>query len=784
MTGAGAGSFASVLRGLREASGLSQEELAERAGLSSHAVSALERGTRTRPYPHTVRALADALGVGDDDRATLVGSVPSRSRSADRAVAADTSAAPVGRTRGIPVPPTRLIGRDDDLRAVVRLLGLHRLVTLTGPGGVGKTRLSLAVARTLQDQYADGVVFVELAALRDPAEVVPAVLDAADVTVGPGDDPVEAMAAWAADRELLLVLDNLEHVVEAAPRVAALIAAVPHLSVLASSRAPLRVRAEQEYPVEPLALPDPDDPAAAPGEEAPAVRMLLERAGAVSAGWGTAPDDARPVATIAVRLAGIPLALELAGARGRLLDPASLLDRLDEALLSGGRDRPERHRTMRATLDWSHGLLSAEEQALLRQLSVFVGGFRLDDLEGVVARTGAVGGGVLGVLESLAEQSLVVSDHAAAGGLRHRLLEPVAQYAAARLDEAGEREQAALAHAEHFLALAEQLAPRYRDSGQVAALARADADHPNLTAAVETLLAADRPGAAGRLCWSLWMYWWLRGHHAHGRRLSEATLAHELPDAVRPLAELAAATMCFAMDDVPTARRHWDAALAHAGRDEARGNAIAGIGLAELASGRLEAATERFAEARGPSTAAGPPGEWTVALSWIWSGTVALLLGDADRALAEIERGLESARRRGDQLSTYIALYNLSQVELVRGRPDRARDYLDEGTRLSRETGDHANLAYLLDAAAVVEARQGTHSRVPLLLGAAQGIREALGSFGYGYYRPDPAAIEDAAGEARRHLGADRYDDALDLGRGLDPDRAARLALGESLAGA
>jgi len=783
VTGAGPGSFASLLRGLREASGLSQEELAERAGLSSHAVSALERGTRTRPYPHTVRALADALGLGDDDRAALVGSVPTRGRTAGATVAADTSAAPVSRHRGIPVPPTRLIGRDHDLREVVRLLDLHRLVTLTGPGGVGKTRLSLAVARTVEDQYADGVVFVELATVRDPALVLPAVLDAADVTAGPGDDPVEAMAAWAAGRELLLVLDNLEQVLEAAPRVAALIEAVPGLSVLASSRASLRVRAEREYPVGPLELPDPDV-SAAPGEEAPAVRMLLERADAVSTGWGTGPDDARAVAEIAVRLAGIPLALELAGARGRLLDPVSLLGRLDDALLSGGRDRPERHRTMRATLDWSHGLLSPEEQALLRLLSVFVGGFRLDDLEGVVARAGGIGGDVLGVLESLAEQSLVVTDPGV-GGVRHRLLEPVAQYAAARLDEAGERDRVALAHAEHYLALAEEVAPRYRDSGQVAALARADADHPNLTAAVETFLAAGDAGSAGRLCWSLWLYWWLRGHHGHGRRLSEATVVHELPAGVRPLAELAAATMCFAMDDVPAARTHWDAALAHAGDDaEARGNSVAGIGLAELASGRLAEATELFAAARIPATAAGLPGEWTVALSWIWSGTVALLLGDADRALAEIERGLESARRRGDQLSTYIALYNLSQVELARGRPDRARAYLDEGTRLSLETRDHANLAYLLDAAAVVEARQGTHSRVPLLLGAAQGIRDALGSFGYGYYRPDPAAIADAAGEARRHLGADRYDDALDLGRGLEPDRAARLALGESLAGA
>jgi predicted ATPase/DNA-binding XRE family transcriptional regulator len=784
VTGAGPGSFASVLRGLREASGLSQEELAERAGLSSHAVSALERGTRTRPYPHTVRALADALGLTDDDRASLVGSVPSRARAATPAVAAETSAAPAGRSRGIPVPPTRLIGRDDDLREVVRLLDLHRLVTLTGPGGVGKTRLSLAVARTLQDQYADGVVFVELATLRDPAEVVPAVLDAADVTAAAGHDPVEAMAAWAAGRELLLVLDNVEHVLDAAPRIAALIEAVPHLSVLASSRAPLRVRAEQEYPVEPLALPDPDARDAAPGEEAAAVRMLLERAGAVSAGWGTAPGDAEAVAAIAVRLAGIPLALELAGARGRLLDPASLLARLDDALVSGGRDRPERHRTMRATLDWSHGLLAPEEQALLRMLAVFVGGFRLDDLEAVVSRAGGIDGDVLGALESLAEQSLVVTDPEAAGGLRHRLLEPVAQYAAARLDEAGERDRVASAHAEHYLALAEGVAPHYRDSGQVAALARVDAEHPNLTAAVETLLDAGEPGAAGRLCWSLWMYWWLRGHHAHGRRLSEATLAHELPGDVRPLAELAAATMCFAMDDVPAARERWDAALAHAGDDDlVRANAVAGVGLAELASGRLAEATELFAEARVPATRAGPDGEWTVALSWIWSGTVALLLGDADRALVEIERGLDSARARGDRLSTYIALYNLSQVELARGRPDRARDYLDEGTRLSLETRDHANLAYLLEAAAVVEAREGVHSRVPLLLGAAQGIREALGSFGYGYYRPDPEAIRDAAEEARHHLGADRFDDALDVGRGLEPDRAARLGLGESLAG-
>ncbi|HEX6151301.1 ATP-binding protein [Nocardioides sp.] len=757
-------SFGVRLRTLRETSGLSQEELAERAGLSSHAVSALERGTRTRPYPHTVRALADALGLEGEARSGLISSVPARGRTPRPA--ADRTGP------GIPVPPTRLIGRDGDVRRVVELLDLHRLVTLTGPGGVGKTRLSLAVARTVQDRFADGVVYVELAAIHDPAAVVPAVLDAVGVTAASVDDPVGSLISWAADRELLLILDNAEQVIAAAPHVAELVARIPGLAMLVTSRAPLRLRAEREFPVEPLAVATGD------GTESPAVRLLLERAAAVSEGWGTAPADEAAVAAICTRLAGIPLALELAAARCRLLGPAALLDRLDSVLQHGGSDRPERHRTMRATLDWSYSLLSAEEQSLLRLLSVFVGGFRLDDVEGVAQRA-RLDGDVLTLLEALAEQSLVTVEPAA-DGLRHRLLEPIAQYARSRLVEAGGEQRFARAHADHFLAVAEDVSPRYRDGGQVAALARVDAEHLNLTAGVETLLAAGDGQAAGRLCWALWMYWWLRGHHALGRRLSEAALELGQDGVVRGQAELAAATTCFAMDDVPTARAHWEAACDHAEGDRSvLANAIAGVGLADLAQGRLVDARARFAEAREAAAGVGGYGDWTTALSWIWSGTVSLLLGDHESAVREISEGLASARRRGDRLSTYIALYNLSQVELSRGRFQEAAEHLDEGTRLSRETSDHANLAYLLEARAVLEARQGAHARVPLLLGAAQAIREQLGSFGYGYYRPDPGAIADAAEEARARLGADRYDDALDVGRGLDPDRAAGLSLGE-----
>ena len=236
------------------------------------------------------------------------------------------------------------------------------------------------------------------------------------------------------------------------------------------------------------------------------------------------------------------------------------------------------------------------------------------------------------------------------------------------------------------------------------------------------------------------------------------------PRGVRARAELAAATMAFALDDVTAALRWWSAALEHADDDPVvTANAVAGEGLVALAGGDLVDAAERFELARSVAEQGGAEGEWTRALSLIWLGTVHLLHGDADGAVAHIDQGLASARARGDRLTSYIALYNLSQVELGRGDHARARQHLTEGVRLSRETGDHANLAYLLDVSAVLDAARGTHTRVPLLLGAAQTIRETVGSRGYGYYRPDPAATEAAAREAQEHLGQDRYDDGLDL---------------------
>jgi predicted ATPase/DNA-binding XRE family transcriptional regulator len=761
----GTSSLGSLLRELRESAGLSQEELAERAELSPHAISALERGTRTRPYPHTLRSLATALALTEDQRALLLAAVPAR--SAGR-VAGTTGPGP----RGLPVPATPLVGRDDDVTRVGDLLRTGRLVTLSGPGGVGKTRLVLAVAAAVLDRYADGVTLVELAPLLEPGQVLPAIADAVDATRDPSRPVVDDLVERMRGRHLLLVLDNMEHLLDAAPDVAALMEAVPDLTVLTTSRAPLRVRGETEYGVEPLEVDDEPD-----GSPSPAARLLLDRAQRVSPGWGADRSEAAAVAATCERLAGLPLALELAAARARLLDPAALLERLDTALQSGPRDLPPRQRTMRATLDWSNGLLDEPAQRLLRLLGVFVGGTTLPDLEQVAERAGTTYD-VVTSLESLVEHSLVVAE---ASG-RIRMLEPVAQYARDLLREAGEWDTAVRAHARHYLGVAEDTAPSYRSGDQVAALTRIDLEHANLSVAAERSLGDGDLETPARLSWALWLYWWLRGSHDHGRRLAETVMAGA-EEAAAPLdvevlgrTALAAATMAFAMDDVEAADAWWTIAREHtAGDPVIAANAVAGSGLAALAQGGLAVADERFRVAIRHAEVAGAEGEWTWALGHIWLGTVTLLRGEPEVAAELVRAGLGSATRRSDHLTSYIAFYNLFQIELVRGDHRAAQAHLREGVRLSLATGDQGNLAYLLDAGAVLAAASGQHARVPLLLGAAQSIREALGSYGYGYYRPDPAMIRAAASDARTHLGGDRYDDALDTGRGLSSTAAAEM---------
>lgn len=672
------------------------------------------------------------------------------------------------------VPPAgELVGRADEAAYVRSLLeaGAQQIVTLTGVGGVGKTRLAHAVATAAAPAYRDGVAMVSLAPLSDPATVLPEIGRATGLVGVEGLDPVATVAEHLRGREVLLVLDNHEHLLGAAGEVGRLVASCPGLTVLATSRAPLRVRGEIQYQVSPLALPEPGaaDPRAVEGSAA--VTLFVERARSALPGFDLDASNAEAVGAVCRRLAGIPLALELAAARVRLLPPAAMLQRLDEMMTTtGARDLPPRQRTMRAAIDWSHDLLGPEEQRLFRRLSVCAGGFTLAAAEAVAGDDGA-----LVHLDSLVEHSLVVPEDASAEP-RFRMLEPILQYAAGRLsgDEALE---ARAAHRAHFRALAAETEPRYRGTGTIEALALTQREHANFVAALESGLADGDAESTGRLAWDLWLFWWLRGHLLEGRRITTAVLEHDVPTDVRVRALAVLGAMAFAQGDLAGARCWADGAeLAEASGDpEGQAHCVAGVGLVALAEGDLEAA-ERAMRATIPlCEGVGETGGWLWTLAHVWQATVALLRGAPDRAEELLTPALEAGRRRDDPLAVYIGLFTAAQVAITTGDLERARRQLEEGIALSLDTGDLANLAYFLEALAVVEAQAGRHRRVGVLHGAASRLRESVGANVYGYYQPDQALLAAAIAGAADELG-EEYAVALDEGRRMGVTEVAAYA--------
>ena len=782
------GEFAVTLRQLRDRAGLTQEELAERAGVTAHAVSALERGARTRPYPHTVRSLGAALELDGPAMTRLLAAVPARvrrhpvegapDRGTDRPVLPGSGPPP---GVALSVPTTPLLGREDDLDAVVALVrGGARLVTLVGPGGVGKTRLVADVAQLLAEDHPDGVVTLPLASVTQAGAVVPAIARALGVAGGDGPSVRDAVTTHLAGRRTLLVLDNLEQLLGAGPDLAQLAGAAPGSTLLVTSRAALRVRGEQEYVVEPLALPRPEVATADDLTASPAGALALQRARAVNPRLRLADGDARALGELCHRLAGLPLAIELASAHLRLLSPGQLLQRLDVLTATtdatSARDLPERQRTMRATLDWSYGLLSVEQQRLFRVLGVFRGGAGLEAVESVIGP----GPDAVGLLSHLVEHSMVVVRAGPWGEARYVQLEPVAQYARSLL-VGEEAAAAARAHAAYFCALAEEAELGYEREDQVRWLQRMEVEEANVLIAVDRSRAEGgcEAAAAGaeigaRTVWAMWLYWWLRGQVVLGRRKAEAFLAADVPEPLLGRVRLAAATMAYAGGDGAAAAGHWEAALDIARRHddpELAAKSLSGTGLAALASGDLPLAERRFTEAieLGPD----PEGRtWMESLARIWLGTCLILRGEHTPALESVGRGLDQARARGDRLTTYIGLYNLSQAALASGDLVAARSHLREGITLSEQTGDSSNLAYFLETLAVVEAAEGRARRVARLLGAAASLRESEGGNVYAYYQPDESLRREAEDRARAELGPEEFDDELDRGR-AEPGRCA-----------
>jgi non-specific serine/threonine protein kinase len=522
------------LRRYRLAAGLTQEELAERAGVSVKGLSLLESGKRQTPYRHTVTLLATALGLSSAEAARLQAAVV-RARTpvtagAHTAGADDTATGETGvqplpappEPRGnLPVQPTSFIGREREQADVLALLDRAPLVTLTGAGGCGKTRLALTVAGSLLPEYPDGVWLVELAALVDPILVPQTVARVLGLQEQPGRTPLEMLTSYLKHRRLLLVVDNCEHLVGACADLAAtLLRSCPQLRLLATSREALEVAGEALYRAPSLSMPDLAQlPSPDRLTQYEAVQLFLERAQARRADFTLTARNAQAVAQVCVRLDGMPLAIELAAARIGVLPVESIAARLDDRfrLLTGGpRTTLPRQQTLRATLDWSHDLLSRPEQALLRRLAVFAGGWTLEAAESVCAGDVVVEGEILDLLSALVNKSLVQAEGADSHH-RYWLLETLRQYTLERLEAMGEEAAVQDLHLAYFLALAEEAEPQLRGPAQGCWLDRLEVEHDNLRLALGWALERHAEDGGLRLAGALWGFWSYRGHLAEGQ---------------------------------------------------------------------------------------------------------------------------------------------------------------------------------------------------------------------------------------------------------------------------
>ena len=774
--------FGEHLRTLRERAGLTQEGLAERAGLSAQAVAALESGRRRRPYLATLQALADALGLEAEGRNALIGTARGGTSEQDVSLPVQDPS-----RRHMPVPPTLLVGREREVREVRGLLrGDVRVVTLTGPGGVGKTRLALEVARESAEDFPDGAVFVPLAPVGDPALVLPTIARSLGVSEVGGQPLLETLHSYLQDKRLLLVLDNFEQVLDAAPDMAGLIASCPGLRVLATSRAPLRVRGERESPVRPLPVPGLSRlPSVGEVAEAAAVRLFVERAHSSSPAFALTQANAAAVAAICRRLDGLPLAIELAAARIRSLSPTELLARLDHSLplLTGGaRDLPERQRTMRAAIEWSYELLREKEQALFRGLSVFRGGWDLEAAEAVGAGGEPSGEEVLDLLSSLVEQSLVLAEADEFDSTRYRMLVPVREYAEERLAVSTEAGEAMRRHAGYFLRLAERAEPELRGASQVESLRRLEMEIDNLRVAVGWSLEGGDVSYAIRIARGLSMYWVMRGGHREGRSWMERALGRDRDMLANVRAE-ALYVLGICEYGLGNDRRLMEvseecAALYRQVGDGYGATLSSGlVGFAALQMGDLDRAEAILHEAAVVTRELGD--QWITALFLDHLAVVPLRRGDYPRARRYAEEALELSRQTGDRLAAYTSLHILAQGALGVGDHQRATRYFGEALEITARLGDRAAIAYSLQGLALVSGRQGDARRVACLLGAAEALLEAVIPPRWAFL-PDGQLLERTTSVTREALGVEAFNSARSLGRAMPLQEAVEYGLSVS----
>jgi predicted ATPase/DNA-binding XRE family transcriptional regulator len=760
----GAGPFGAQLKALREAAGFTQEELATIAGLSVHAVSALERGERRRPHVETVRALSAALDLTVATRDALIGSARAPAHDAVDELS-DVS---------LPLALTVLLGRDADVQTLRHWLAddAVRLITLIGPGGVGKTRLALELARAIDAEGATRVVFAPLAAIRNSAFVASAiaeVLGLSDVTA-PGL-PARAYAACA-DHPTLLVLDNFEQVLDAAPLVADLLAAVAPLRVLATSRAPLRVRGEREYALGPLAL-EVDSDAMSPADLArsPAVRLFVERVRDVQPAFRLTSANGPTVRAICRRLDALPLALELAAPWIKVLTAEDLLRRLThDVLLStlGPRDLPERQQTINATIAWSYHLLASNEQHVFRRLGALPGRFPIEAAAAVLAgREGssARSDEALSAAASLIDKSLLLrAETSVATRPLYQMLETVRAYAALELTAAGERDDALEGLARYCTGEASRAAKGLVGPAQGEWLDRVRDDLENYRGALTWLIERGRAAEASDIAWGLKYFWLIRGHAAEGLQWYEQILnLPSLPVAAESRALLGAAGMWWTQGELGRAHAGLERvlALAHGDGDmETVAQAEHISGHVEHAVGNLNAARDRFAHSIEGFRALAIPSGTGNALSGM--AVLALATGDAGQAERLLDEATSVLRHAGPWFLTW-ALYVRAILAVRRGKADEAIALVRESLTRIRELHDKFAFVYALVPLAAAAVLKGDDAWAARILGAGDSVTERTGVTVVDKSVQD--LQEKSEREAHARLGPDRWALAYAAGR-------------------
>jgi predicted ATPase/DNA-binding XRE family transcriptional regulator len=738
-------SFGVLLKHYRRAAHLTQQELATSAGYSSHYVSMLERGVRS-PQPITIELLADALSLGTPERASLHG------------VAEPLPSAPLLR-QTVPAAPSPLVGREQDLADILSLLQRDdvRLVTLTGPGGVGKTSLALHVMTSLRAACSDGAAFVDLAVVSDPDDVIPAVARALEVRRMAGQSIRERLIANLREREMLLLLDSFERVVEAAAELVDLLAGCPRIKLLVTSRAALRIRVEHEFRAQPLALPHAGYRQPARDLlQCPAVALFVQRATMVRPGFALDNENAAVAADICRRLDGLPLAIELAAARLSHLPLVALRDRLQHRLqmLTGGtRDLPTRQQRMRDTIAWSYDLLTPPAQALLRRLSVFAGSWSLAAAEALCVQVDAVED-VLDGLRTLVDGSLIVSMDNVPDEPRYRMLDTIQEYAGEELARTGELEEIRRRHSRYYVQLAEQAEPALQDRDQERWYQLLERDHDNLRAALDWLLGRGDTERALRLAGAVWRFWQRHGDIREGRRWLDHGLAQRerVPDEVRAKALWGASWLAYHEGDYARSRalsiehlalaRKWGDALSTR-------NALTGLGMVALAKGEYVEARLALQQALD---ACKPLGNiWHRATSYLNLGSATMLSGDLEGAAALFEEALALYRERGDEVFTARALQHLGYVALLQGDHARAQVLFETSLHALSDLGEKSGIADGLEAVAAIRAATGRVGEVPQLIEAANVLREDIGVPPFPFLRsvwePYTAGAEELLGE-------------------------------------